>query len=458
MNRLKTGNAEIDAILGGGFPENGIHVIMGAPGTGKTILAEQLCFANASPERPILYLATFSEPLQKLVRFLQEFTFASVEKIGTEILYEHIGEELLTAPERIPDRLQELLTLHRPKIIVIDSFKALADLLPDRAAWRRTLDAVAGMLTAYDTTTFLVGEYTTTMMNDLPEFAVADGIVDVSRVERGTRDERFLRVLKLRGSAFLAGEHAFRLGSDGIEAFRRFVAPDVPPHYQPALERLKSGISGLDDTIATGWLRGSATLVVGPSGSGKTSIGLHFLRAGLDEGEPGLLVNFQESPTQLGRMLTQFGWEPAQMLAPGKIDHLYTTPVELQIDLVANDIARRIESQGIKRVVIDSVSDLQKAATDPQRYREFLYSLTQMFAVRNVTSMLRAESVGMGPLQASHGLTGQEVSYMSDNILLLEMLLEDELTRSARVIKSRASAHDGRRHPLHITSSGITVG
>jgi circadian clock protein KaiC len=143
MDRLKSGNREVDEILGGGFPRNAIHVLMGAPGTGKTILAEQLCFANASSDRPILYLATFSEPLQKLVSFLQEFRFADVEKLGTEIVYEYVGEDLLTAPERAPERVQELLTLHRPKIIVIDSFKALADLMPDRSTWRRTLDAIA---------------------------------------------------------------------------------------------------------------------------------------------------------------------------------------------------------------------------------------------------------------------------------------------------------------------------
>ena len=86
MERLTTGSGEVDKILEGGFPTNAIHVIMGAPGTGKTILAEQICFANAAPGRPILYLSTFSEPLQKLVGFLQEFSFARAEKLGTEIV------------------------------------------------------------------------------------------------------------------------------------------------------------------------------------------------------------------------------------------------------------------------------------------------------------------------------------------------------------------------------------
>jgi circadian clock protein KaiC len=454
VERLTTGNLEVDKILMGGFPRNSIHVLMGAPGTGKTILAEQICFANAAPGRPILYLSTFSEPLQKLVGFLQEFSFADPGKLGGQVVYEYIGEDMLKAPERLPERVQEFLTLHRPKIIVIDSFKALADLMPERSAWRRTLDAITGMLTAYDTTTFWVGEYMADMMSDLPEFAVADGIVDLTRAERGSRDERFLRVLKLRGSGFLAGHHAIHLGPGGIEAFRRFITPATPPDYRPAFERLKSGIAGLDDMVATGWLRGTATLVAGPSGAGKTSLGMQFLMAGVEEGEPGLLASFQESPTQLARMMSSLGWEPHKLLGPGKLDHFYTSPVELQIDTVASEIVRRIAKDGVRRVVIDAAGDLEKVSGDPLRYRDLLYSLTQAFAAQNVTSMIIAETVGQSP---GHELTGYEVSYMSDNILLLEVLLGEDLARTIRILKSRGSEHDGRRHRLRISRSGVAV-
>ena len=455
MDRLKTGNDELDAILGGGFPANGIDVLMGSPGTGKTILVEQLCFANASPGRPILYVATFSEPMQKLVGFLQEFTFTVPERLGTEIVYEYIGENVLAEPERMPERFQELLTRYRPKIVVVDSFKALADLMPDKGAWRRTLDAIGGMLSAYDTTTFWVGEYSSEMLSALPEFAVADGIVDLVRTQRGTRDERFLRVLKLRGSESLPGDHPFRLDRGGLQAFRRFVTPDLPADYKPRLERVPSGIAHLDEMVATGWLRGTATLVAGPSGAGKTSIGLHFLKAGVEDGEPGLLASFQENPIQLARMMTSLQWKPEQMVRRGAIDHFYTSPVELQIDAVAHEIVQRIDRGGIRRVVIDAVSDLEKSAHDALRYRDFLYSLTQALAVRNVTSMLLVETAG---LLSGEGLTGYEVSYMSDNILVLEMLLGDDLTRTIRIIKSRGSRHDGRRHGLRIAEDGIEVG
>jgi KaiC/GvpD/RAD55 family RecA-like ATPase len=77
-----------------------------------------------------------------------------------------------------------------------------------------------------------------------------------------------------------------------------------------------------------------------------------------------------------------------------------------------------------------------------------------MFAARNVTSMLLVESAG---ILEGHGITANEVSYMSDNILVLEMLLGDDLTRTVRILKSRGSQHDGRRHALRITQSGVAV-
>ena len=117
---------------------------------------------------------------------------------------------------------------------------------PSRSAWRRTLDAIGGMLSAYDTTTFWVGEYSSEMLSVLPEFAVADGIVDLRQTQRGTRDERFLRVLKLRGSASLTGDHPFHLDKGGLQAFRRFVTPSLSADYRPRLERLRSGIAHLD--------------------------------------------------------------------------------------------------------------------------------------------------------------------------------------------------------------------
>src|SRR5688572_27825212 len=102
--RMSSGNAEADHILGGGFPADSINIIMGHPGSGKTIFAEQLIFHNASMDRPILYFTTLSEPLSKVVRYLQGFDFFDETKVGTEVIYEDIGPQLSRdgAPALIP--------------------------------------------------------------------------------------------------------------------------------------------------------------------------------------------------------------------------------------------------------------------------------------------------------------------------------------------------------------------
>src|SRR3954464_96668 len=95
LPRLTTGNGELDLILDGGFPANSINILMGEPGSGKTILAERLMSAKAGDDgRPILFLTTLSEPADKVVRYLQQFSFFDESKLGTVIHYSSIGQEL----------------------------------------------------------------------------------------------------------------------------------------------------------------------------------------------------------------------------------------------------------------------------------------------------------------------------------------------------------------------------
>ena len=160
-SRISTGNAQADMILGGGFPKNSINVVMGQPGTGKSIFAEQMAFHNASDDRPILYLTTLSEPLTKMISYLQRFTFFDETKIGSRVLYDDIGPKLLAGGvAALLECVQAAIDVSGPKILVIDSFRALHDLSTSVAELRRVLYELTGLLTAYSTTVFLIGEYT----------------------------------------------------------------------------------------------------------------------------------------------------------------------------------------------------------------------------------------------------------------------------------------------------------
>ena len=172
-----------DSILGGGFPATSINVLMGEPGSGKTILAERLIFANAG-DRPILYLTTLSEPLDKIVRYLQQFSFFDEGRLGSSIIYDSIGDALVQkGVATLVPRVKEAITGDKPKIIVIDSFKAIHDLGAPLPEMRKMLFELAGLITAHETTAFLVGEYSPGEAARYPEFAIADGIVELARNE-----------------------------------------------------------------------------------------------------------------------------------------------------------------------------------------------------------------------------------------------------------------------------------
>lgn len=453
LRRISTGNSQADRILGGGFPVNSINIVMGEPGTGKTLFAQQLVFHNAGPDRPILYLTTLSEPLAKVVKYLQRCTFFDETLLGSRIVYDEVGTELAQdgVGALVPKVRERIMSLG-PKLIVIDSFKALHDISPSLAEMRRVTHELAGLLSAYDTTAFLVGEYSEAQVAECPEFVVADGIVELLRHSTGLRDDRFLRVRKLRGSSYREGMHALRLGNGGVEVFRRLISPQEPPSYDISGERVPTGVEGLDRMLDGGVFRGTTTLLGGPTGSGKTTIALHFMLNGVRQGEPCLYLHLEENPTQLARQIRAFGGDPDDPA----IHLLYESPVELQIDSLVDSLFRGIRRHGVRRVVIDALGDLVTAANDARRLHDYLYALSQHFAASGVTALLLFET-------ARPGLTGEyhieaPFSHLSDNILVLEVQMERDTTRrTIRVIKTRGSAHDARSRVVEISADGVKV-
>ncbi|MGI9167063.1 MAG: RAD55 family ATPase [Pyrinomonadaceae bacterium] len=453
--KITTGCKGLDQVLHGGIPVNTITVLMGAPGTGKTILAEQFAFANATPESPVLYLTTLSEPLEKFIVHVQNYGFFDVAKVGTSVFYEDLGLTLRNQGiEKLTDAVTDLLVSHKPKFLFIDSFKALNELFVTPVERRTVVFDLASVLSAYQCTSFLVGEYSQEMMTDLPEFAIADVVLQMIKYSTNVKEQRFLRVEKLRGSASIPGMHAFSITRDGIEVYPRLLTPTIAPTYAARVERVSTGITGLDEMIADGFWRGSTTLVAGPTGSGKTTIGLQFIREGVLKGEQGLYVGLQENPTQLARTMQNLGWHSEELLNNDGFELMYRSPVEVQLDSVTSELFQRVREGRVKRVVIDALGDLERSSIDRQRFADFIYALTQWFAANNVTCLMTYE---LSNLFEVHSLSDQEVSNMSDNIILLRFTSETEMGRTIRVLKTRGTAHDNREHRVEITNKGVVI-
>jgi circadian clock protein KaiC len=451
--RLSSGDERLDAILGGGFPAHAINLVAGPPGSGKTILAQQYVFHNATPERPAVFLTTVSEPLEKVLRYGQTMAFFDAGAVGRAVFYDDLGELLGT--QGLPgvlERIDGLVKKHRPAIIVIDSFKALHPYAADQGEFRRFLHSLSGRLSAFPVTSLWIGEYDLAELTSTPEFAVADAIVNLSSVATGQRELRMLQVLKLRGSGFQSGKHAYRLSAAGIDVFPRLADPVGPAAYSLPRERVSSGIPVLDAMLADGYWPGAATLVAGPSGSGKTLLGLHFIISGARRGEPGIIATFQENPTQLQRVAQGFGWS----LAADGIKLLYRSPVDLYVDQWVYELLAAIEHTGARRVLIDSLGDLAFAAGDEMRYREYLYSLVQRCSRLGISLLMTFELAELFQLVR---LSDIGISHVSDNVVVLQYLRQhSEVKRTLMVLKTRASLHQPQIREFVITPEGITLG
>jgi circadian clock protein KaiC len=264
---------------------------------------------------------------------------------------------------------------------------------------------------------------------------------------------RVLQVLKLRGSGFLAGKHTYRLSSQGLDAFPRLADPIDLDAYSDTAERTSSGVPALDVMLSDGYWRGASTLVAGPSGVGKTLLALHFLYAGTQRGEIGVIATFQENPTQLDRMLRGFSWSVKE---PG-IELMYRSPVDLYLDEWVYDFLDTLQRTRANRVVIDSLGDLRAAATgDEIRFREYIYSLLQRCARTNISVIMTLE---VPDLFGVTRLSEYGISHLSDNVVLLQFLRgESELKRAITVLKTRGSSHDQHLRQFNISSDGISIG
>lgn len=451
--RLSSGHPRLDAILGGGLWADAITLITGAPGTGKTLLAQQYVFANATPERPVLYASTVSEPMEKILRYGSSLTFFDASKVGSAVHYEDLGG--LLDERGLPafvERLDALIAELTPGMIVIDSFKALHAFAREASDFRWFLHDFAERLSAAKAPSFWVGEYLDDDIAREPEFAVADAIIQLSTERNMEREWRVLQVLKLRGSAFMSGRHAYRLSDRGLDVFPRLADRPDPSRYTIDDRRVSSGIPALDQMLDRGYWPGAATLVAGPSGAGKTVMGLSFIFGGAALGERGLIANLQENPSQLDRTARGFGMS----LDDPNVDVMYRSSVDLYLDEWVHEVLERAEQLAINRLVIDSLGDLSFAAPDPIRFREYVYSLIQRCSRQAISVLMTLEVPDMFHVSR---LSETAISNMSDNVVLLQFnKSESRVKRELTVLKTRASLHEPEIREYMITSNGIELG
>jgi circadian clock protein KaiC len=452
-DRFSSGNSRLDDILNGGLPKNAITLLIGIPGSGKTILAQQFAFQNATHDGPALYLSTVTEPFDKLVRYGQSLEFFDVDAVRKgRVIYEDLGPALTAGGlDGVLAALGEHLKETRPSLVVIDSFRAMHAFAKDDASYRLFLDALTRQLSAAATTSVWIDEYGRSNAADAPEFAVADTIIALDIKQLNAREQRTLQVLKMRGSGFQSGQHAYRLSSKGINVFPRLADLQDDSAYTLSEERMKIGVPALDQMLGGGLWMGASTLVVGPTGVGKTLVGLHFLFEGAKSGQPGILATFQENRTQLGRIVTGFGWS----IDSTHIHVLSRSLVDVYIDEWVYELLDLTEATKAKRIVIDSLPDVMTAAGDPTRFREWMFSLVQRCTRQGISLLMTLE---VADLYDIRHVSEEGLSHLADNVIVLQYAKDTaHVTRTLTVLKTRATRHDQAVRRYEISAEGLVL-
>jgi circadian clock protein KaiC len=457
LRLMATGIPGLDLVLNGGLEHGAVMVIAGAPGTGKTILAQQICFAKATVAHKAVYYTTVSETHTKLVRHLEAFTFFDPEALGATVEYIHLGSFLRP---RSKDGLGPLVsevvrkTLEEePAVVVIDSTKMLRDFADEREL-RMALYDLTSRVAHTDAVLLLVGEYTPEELGSGIEFSLADGIIQLDYQAREPVDRRSLRVSKVRGINQRPGKHTFQIGPTGIEVFPR-IETLIPDSVMAISGRLRTGISGLDELMDGGPKVTDATLVTGPSGVGKTIFALRWITQALEQGENCLFVTFQDTPGQLTSMAASFGWDIEEAQATGRLAISYVPMGALDLDFLANAVRSELAEHTVSRVVLDSLAELVYAARESERFPAFMRSLIGLIRAGGSSSLVTSETAGrenfVRPLDG--------LMFLFDNVIDLRYIEEgSQISRALNVVKMRNSRHETTLTSFAITDQGVTIG
>ena len=469
VKRLSTGVPGLDAVLGGGLPEFSFNMIAGGPGAGKTTLAQQILFANATPERPALYFTVLGEPTVKMLRYQRQFSFFRTELVGSTVHYLNLSEEVLSGDlKAVLARMAAEVERLTPSLIVVDSFRTVQPLTsPENfvasGKQEMTLDQfvqrLALHLASWEVTSVLIGEYTEPQQQQ-PLFTIADGIIWLNQVTDRNSVVRKLQAVKVRGQAQMPGLHTFRITDDGLQVFPRI--PDQQwgrrQGRAPIRRRLSTGVPGLDVLMGGGVPTGDALMLAGPTGTGKSTFGMLFAAAGLRAGEAVVVAAFEEYPEAYLDRLRAFDIDTDVMIATNKLRVTYLRPLDLSVDETLAEILASVHETRASRVVIDSLTGFEMALAPAfrQDFRESLYRLVGALTATGTTVYMTHEAVTMSP---DLSFTGERVSFITDDILVQRYVeIDGALQKVLSVVKMRRSEHSKEFWRYDITARGAEMG
>jgi circadian clock protein KaiC len=436
LKRISTGVPGLDSLIEGGIPKGNTAMIVGNPGTGKTILCSHFVYEGLTTKDENALYISFSESKTQFYANTERFGM-DFEKFERQNKFTFLGLASFTK-DGIQDTLEEILATIRntkAKRVVLDSFSAISLAFEDKSEARTTVQVLLGkIMRSEEVTTVLIIEipYGSNNIGTGIEESVADGIIQLEQVEDNA-SPIILRILKMRCTAINREPHICRIGKNGMKLYPK---QRLRLTYRAVEERITSGIPGFDERIGNGLIRGTTTAIIGAAGTAKSTFSFQFISEGIRKDEPGIYCTLEQPADEIRVMGKGYGYNMAELEKKGLSIFVKNAEDENPDEFIAN-LADEIKRTKAKRLVIDSLSSFKhKYNNELHTITKRILSLIQEYQITTVLTILTTQKSGFE-------ITEEDLFSLFQNIIVLRFVeVQGRMKRVLLVLKTRGSQHD----------------
>lgn len=458
--KVATGIQGFDELSYGGLPRNRTSLVMGGPGTGKTVFALQT-LVNAARERkqPGIFV-TFEEDPDDI--FANAATFGwrlpALARGALFFLNARLSPTVVQSGEFELGGMLAILEAKKRELgaswIVFDGIDVLLALLQNPAAEMREIYRLRDWLARNDLTAIITtkidGDASGPVSYGFMQFMVDCVIRFDRRLEQGVPIRR-LELTKYRGSGFAPGEFPLSFGPRGMEV----AAPGTVESREAAsTERVSMGFSGLDTMLGGGVFRGSSTLITGAPGTSKTTLAGQFAQSACRRGERTLFVSFDEGEERIRRNLTSVGIHLDAHLKSGLL-RMYSGRTDLATpeEHLTRIAALLLEHQPRCMVIDPLLAIARTGALSSARAigNRLFYKVRD----RDITAVITSLVDGDDPQAEA---TELQISTIADTWIHLSYVVHGgERNRALTIVKSRGTQHSNQVRELVLSAAGTAL-
>ncbi|OAI05405.1 hypothetical protein A1353_11505 [Methylomonas methanica] len=464
-NKAPTGINGLDEITGGGLPHGRTTLLVGGPGSGKTILALQFLVHGALECREPGVFVAFEETAKRIVANAESFGWQIAELQDEKLFFidAQPKPELIQAGDfdlgGMLAGLEALIQQMGARRIVFDALDMVLALLPDAVAKRREIYRLHDWLLARELTgviTLKAGGDETETIGQNPfsfmQFMVDCAVILNHSVVLGV-SQRSLRVQKYRGSSFDENESPFLIGKQGFEVAVARTLDSVDAVVTN--ERVSSGVSRLDTMLGGGYYRDASILITGFSGTAKTTLSGAFTDAACLRGEHTLFVSFDSDGSEVIRNLASVGIHLERHVTSGCLRMISARAITGSAETYLVRIKTLANEHQARCLVIDPVSTWSKSGDDLNVHSiaERLIDWSKAAGITMVCTRLLDEMSSL-----AEGSSPVQISALVDTWIHLNYLVQaGERNRGLSIIKSRGTAHSNQVRELILSDEGVTL-